>query len=78
MSFLRQTTQKSGRPSEGAKVALRALREAVAEKDAPVSEAVWAERAYALGITESEIGELMRASFRRARKALFASNQVKK
>ena len=44
---------KSGRPSEGAKVALRALREAIAENYAPVSEAVWAGRAYALCITDS-------------------------
>ncbi len=69
---------KSGRTSKATEVALKALRAAIADADACVSEAVWAERAYALGISNSKDPELMRTSFRRARKALIASNQVKK
>jgi AAA domain len=68
---------RSSRTSEAANVALRALRAAIAENDAPVSEAVWAEQAYALNISRSENPESMRAAFRRARRALIASNQVK-
>jgi hypothetical protein len=54
------------------------LRTAIAEDNGPVSEADWAKRAYAMGITKSENPESMRASFRRARKALIDSNQVKR
>jgi len=68
---------RSSRTSEAVSVALRALRDAVADNDAPVSETVWAERAYALGVSRSENPESMRAAFRRARRALIASNQVK-
>jgi hypothetical protein len=69
---------RSSRTSEAVNVALRALRAAIADNDdEPVSETIWAERAYALGISRSENPESMRAAFRRARRALVGSNQVK-
>jgi hypothetical protein len=68
---------RSSRSSEAANIALNALRAAIADNGEPVSETVWADRAYSLGISRSENAESMRAAFRRARRALIASNQVK-
>jgi hypothetical protein len=66
----------AGRPNESEKIAIRALRIARDEEEGPVSEKVWAEQAYKMGISKSDDTDSKRAAFRRARKALLAKGSV--
>jgi hypothetical protein len=65
-----------GRPNKSEDIALRALREVSADGDA--SEQMWRERAYELGISESNKEESRRRASGRARDALIDADKVVK
>jgi hypothetical protein len=63
-----------GRPNKS--IALTALREVIDEDESDVFESVWRERAYKLGISDSNKEESRRKAFQRAKEALIKSGKV--
>jgi formiminotetrahydrofolate cyclodeaminase len=55
---------------------LTALREVIDEDESDVFESVWRERAYKLGISDSNKEESRRKAFQRAKEALIKSGKV--
>jgi hypothetical protein len=68
--------QRELNPSE--EIALQALRNAIAEHDDVVSEDVWREHAYKLGISTSDQARAKQQAFKRAKDSLLKQGGVKR
>jgi hypothetical protein len=75
-SYGEPVSTEGGRPNKSNDIALAALREVINEDESDVFESVWRERAYELGISESNKEESRRKAFQRAQRALIKSGTV--
>jgi hypothetical protein len=68
--------QKKVELNESAKIALQALREAIAEEDSAVTEDAWRKKAYSLAISKSKEARAKQQAFKRAKDELLESGAV--
>jgi RecA-family ATPase len=73
-----KSDQQKAELSESEKVALKALRNAIAKHDEAVTEDAWRAEAYELGISKSEQARAKQIAFKRAKDALLESGEVVK
>jgi hypothetical protein len=66
----------TGRPNKSDEIALKALRNAIADADGPANEKAWKEYAFKFNISESKEKDARRMAFNRSRDNLIAQGKV--